>query len=383
MVSNLGTWIQRTAQDWLVLAELTKHDARAVGVVMALQFGPQFVLLPWTGHAADTFDRRKLLMVAQISLCMVSMLLGILVLSGMVRLWHVYGIALLSGIVSAFEAPTRQVFAGSLVGDDDLANAVALNSASFNTALLIGPAMAGLCISALGTGWAFIFNGLSFFGVFVTLAKLKVDEPHKAGLPHRNKTSLLDGFRYIWGRRDLRNVSIMLFIVGTFGMNFPIFISTMAIAVFHADARHYGMLNSAVALGTLAGALFLTGQSHPTIRTIVTAAMVFTTGYLLAAIAPGYWLFAGALALIGLATLMFTNATITMMQVSTEPAMRGRVMAIRLAIALGGTPIGAPIVGWIAHDIGPRWALGLAALAGLTATVIGLCHARKSAARPD
>ncbi|MDB5737937.1 MAG: transporter [Sphingomonas bacterium] len=376
LVSNVGTWMQRTAQDWLVLTQLTHHNAAAVGVVMGLQFGPQFLLLPWTGFAADHYDRRKLLMATQAAMGLLALALGALTIAGVVRLWEVYLFALLFGSAAAFDAPVRQTFVAELVGDRDLANAVALNSTSFNAARMVGPAAAGLCIGAFGTGWAFVINGVSFVAVLGSLALLRGGDLHSRVRAVRKPGSLIEGFRYVAGRRDLRAIVVMMFLIGTFGLNFPIFISTMAVGVFHADATRYGLLSSIMAIGTVAGALLATGREVPRFALLTTSAAMFGVGCALAALAPNYWLFAAALVVIGVAALTFTNVTNGLMQLSTEPAMRGRVMAIRLAVVLGTTPIGAPLVGWVANDFGPRWSLGVGALSGLFAAVVGLRHMR-------
>jgi len=375
LVSNTGTWMQRTAQDWLVLTELTHRDARAVGVVMALQFAPQFLLLPWTGAAADHMDRRKLLMLTQAAMGLLSLALGLLTVLHVVRLWEVYLFAFLSGSAAAFDAPVRQTFVGELVGEEDLANAVALNSTSFNAARMVGPAVSGLCIAAIGTGWAFMVNGVSFFAVLVSLASLRRGQLYGEARPPRRPGSLFEGFRYVARRPDLRAIALMLFLIGTFGLNFPIFISTMAVGVFHANAAQYGILSSAIAVGTFAGAFMATSR-HPRFPMLTAGAGLFGLGCVLAALAPTYWFFAAALVLIGLATLTVTNRSNTLMQLTSDPAMRGRVMAIRLAIALGGTPIGAPFVGWVAHSWGPRWALGVGALSGVLAMLVGLRYQR-------
>ena len=372
LISNVGTWMQRVAQDWLVLTQLTHHDASALGVVMGLQFAPQLLLLPWTGPAADRLNQRKLLIATQAGMGVFALLLAALTLAGMIQLWHVYLLAFLSGCAAAFDAPVRQTFVAEMVGDGDLSNAVALNSTSFNAAQMIGPAAAGLIIAKVGVGWTFLLNGLSFGAVLLSMAAFRVSELRTSARARRATSGFLEGFRYVWGRPDLRAVLLMLFLIGTFGLNFPIFISTMAVNVFHSDARAFGLLSSFMAIGTLGGALFAATQSRPRLASLVTGASVFAIGCLLAALAPGYWGFAAALALIGAASITFTNGTNSLMQLSTEPAMRGRVMALRVAIALGGTPIGAPFVGWVANHFGPRWALGVASLAGLLAASIAL-----------
>jgi len=372
LVSNIGTWMQRTAQDWLVLTQLTHHNASSVGVVMAFQFGPQLLLLPWTGFAADHFNQRTLLMATQAIMGVLALVLGLLTVSGIVQLWHVYLLAFLSGCAAAFDAPVRQTFVAQLVGDADLPNAVALNSTSFNAARMVGPAVAGLAIATVGTGWAFLLNGASFIAVLVSLFVLRVSALRASARAQRTKGSLSEGLRYVWSRPDLRAILVMLFLIGTFGLNFPIFISTMAVGVFHTDARGYGLLSSIMAIGTISGALLAAGRDRPRFKSLLIGAAIFGLGCTLAAIAPDYRLFASALVVIGVAALTFTNATNSLMQLTTEPAMRGRVMALRVGIALGGTPIGAPIVGWVADNVGPRWALGVGAASGFGAAIIAI-----------
>jgi MFS family permease len=371
-VSNVGTWMQRTAQDWLVLTELTHHNASAVGMVMALQFAPQFLLLPWTGFAADHFNQRRLLIVTQAAMGGLALLLGFLAVAGIVQLWHVYVFAFLFGSAAAFDAPVRQTFAAELVGDADLPNAVALNSTSFNAARMIGPAISGLVIASVGTGWAFLINGVSFVAVLLSLSLLRSSTLHANERAQRAKGSFTEGIRYVWKRPDLKAILVMLFLIGTFGLNFPIFISTMAVSVFHADARGYGALSSIMAIGTVCGALIGAGRSRPQFGSLLVGAAVFGLGCALAGVAPSYWLFGAALVVIGVAALTFTNTTNSLMQLSTEPAMRGRVMALRIGIGLGGTPIGAPIVGWVADSFGPRWALGVGAASGVVAAGVAV-----------
>ena len=382
-VSNVGTWVQRTAQDWLVLTQLTHHDASAVGLVMALQFGPQFLLLPWTGFAADHYNQRKLLIATQATMGALALALGALTVSGVVQLWHVYVFAFLFGSAAAFDAPVRQTFVAELVGDEDLHNAVALNSTSFNAARMIGPAVSGMVIAAIGTGWAFLINGASFVAVLISLAFLRVAELRPNIRAHRTEGSFTEGFRYVWGRPDLMLILVMLFLIGTFGLNFPIFISTMAVSVFHTDAHGFGILSSTMAIGTVAGALLGARREKPRFSLVLSGAAVFGVGCTLAAIAPGYWFFAGALVITGMAALTVTNTTNSLMQLSTEPAMRGRVMALRVGVALGGTPIGAPIVGWVANNWGPRWALGVGAASGFAAALVAVVALARRARRQE
>ncbi len=372
LVSNVGTWMQRVAQDWLVLTQLTHHDASAVGVVMGLQFAPQLLLLPWTGSAADRFNQRKLLMATQATLGALALALGVLTLAGVIRLWEVDAFAFFSGCAAALDAPVRQTFVGELVGDELLPNAIALNSTSFNAGRMIGPAVAGVVIANVGTGWAFLLNGFSFAAVLLSLCFLRVTELRPNARSQRSAGGFLEGFRYVWGRAHLRAILAMLFLIGTFGLNFPIFISTMAVGVFHADAGSFGLLSSVMAVGTISGALLAAGRAQPRFRSLLLGSAVFGLGCTLAALAPGYWWFAASLVIIGVAALTFTNTTNSLMQLEAAPAMRGRVMALRLAVALGGTPVGAPVVGWIANRFGPRWALGVGAWAGFAAATVAL-----------
>ena len=374
IVSNVGTWMQRTAQDWLVLTELTHKNATAVGTVMALQFGPQVLLLPWTGHAADHIDRRKLLFATQASMGMLALGLGLLTVTGHVHLWHVYVFAFLLGCATAFDAPARHAFVSELVEEADVQNAVGLNSTSFNAARLIGPAIAGVLIAGVGTGWVFLINAASFAAVLCSLAALRVGELHGRTGEVRAPGRLADGFRYVRKRPDLQVVLVMLFLIGTFGLNFPIFISTMAATVFHKGAGEYGLSTSIMAIGSVTGALLAAGRSRPRVGLILAGAALFGVGLTLGAVLPSYGLFCASLMIVGVAAQTFTNTSNSTIQLSTEPAMRGRVMAIFLAIALGGTPIGAPIVGWVADTFGPRWALGVGAAAGYAAAAVGLFY---------
>ena len=372
LVSNVGTWMQRTAQDWLVLTELTHHSATAVGIVTGLQFGPQLLLLPWTGYAADHFDRRRLLIATQAASGLLALVLGILVVSGFVRLWHVYVLAFLSGCVTAIDAPARQTFVSDLVGDNHLSNAVALNSTSINLAQMVGPAVAGGVIAAVGSGWAFLINAASFGAVVGSLGLLRVKELHANARASGSHGNLAEGFRYVRSRPDLKAILGMLFLIGTFGLNFPIFISTMTVRVFHGGAGQYGFLTSVMAVGTVAGALLAAGREKPRFGLLLVSAAILGIGFIFAAITPNVWLFGVALVVIGVSILTFTNSTSSLMQLSTEPVMRGRVMALRLAVGVGATPIGAPIVGWVADAFGPRWALGVGGASGFAAAIVAL-----------
>jgi MFS family permease len=382
LVSNVGTWMQRTAQDWLVLTGLTPHNATAVGVVMALQFGPQVVLLPLTGYAADHLDRRRLLFATQAGMGLLALGLGLLTVTGRVRLWHVYGFAALLGCVSAFDAPARQTFVSDLVDDTLISNAVALNSTSFNAARMIGPAVAGLLVGRVGSGWVFLINAASFAAVLGALGLLRVHELHPRARAPRTPGGFIDGFRYVWRHHDVRAVMLMLFLIGTFGLNFPIFISTMSVGAFHAGAERFGLLTSIMAVGSVTGTLLSARRERPRLGWLVAGAALFGIGLAAGAAMPTYGLFGLTLAVVGAAAQTFTTTANGAVQLTTEPSMRGRVMAIFLAIALGGTPVGAPIVGWVADTFGPRRALCVGAAAGFAAALVGLRHLAKTP-RPD
>ncbi|ACD20149.1 MFS transporter [Paraburkholderia phytofirmans] len=374
IVSNIGTWMQRTAQDWLVLTELTRHNATAVGIVMSLQFGPQLLLLPLTGYAADHFDRRKLLFATQAAMGTCALGLGILTVTGLVQLWHVYVFAGLLGCVTAFDSPVRQTFVSDLVGEEDLSNAVGLNSTSFNMARMVGPAVAGLLIASVGTGWVFLINALSFVAVLGSLRMLRLNELHLRPAAARSRGSFVEGFKYVWKRPDLVTALLMLFLIGTFGLNFPIFISTMSVTEFHAGASEYGVLSSTMAIGSVTGALLAARRAKPRMVLLLGAAAMFGVGCTLASLMPSTLLFGLMLIAIGVSTQTFSTSTNSLVQVTTEPAMRGRVIAILLAILMGGTPLGAPVVGWVADRFGPRWALGVGAASGFAAALVGLLY---------
>lgn len=370
LVSNVGTWMQRIAQDWLVLTVLTANNASALGITMALQFGPQLLLLPVSGYAVDRFDRRRLLMLSQALQGLLALGLGLVTLSGAVTLWQVYLFALGLGCVTAFDAPARQVFVNDLVGEKLLSNAVALNSTSFNAARMVGPAVAGLLIAVVGTGWVFLINAASFAAVLGALCFLQVSALVAAERPARGSGGLTEGFRYVKRRPDLSALLLMLFLIGTFGFNFPVFISTMSVSVFDGDSGQYGLLTSCLAVGSITGALIAARRENPTTGLLLVSSLAFGLFCALAALAPNPVLFALALTLTGLSALTFMTASNATMMLTTDPAMRGRVMALRIAVTMGGTPIGAPIVGAIADHAGPRWAMAVAALAGFGAAAV-------------
>ncbi|QAR33812.1 MFS transporter [Geovibrio thiophilus] len=374
LVSNIGTWMQRVGQDWLVLTGLTANNATALGIVMALQFGPQLLLLPVNGFAVDYFDRRKLLIATQAAMGVLALGLGLLTLSGLVRLWHVYIFAFLLGCVTAFDTPARQTFVSELVPEEDLSNAVALNSTSFNAARMIGPAVAGFLIASVGSGWVFLINAATFSAVLLSLGVIRKNELLESVRARYAKGSLSGGFAYIRGRPDLKTLMFMFFLIGTFGLNFPIYISAMSVMVFNTDAHEFGMLTSMMAVGSVAGALLSARREKPRISFLIAGTFVFGLGFVIAALMPHFILFGIALGVIGIAAQTFTTTANSTVQLSTEPAMRGRVMAIVFALAWGGTPLGAPLVGYIADRFGARAAMFVGAFSGFSAAGVGLYY---------
>lgn len=372
LVSNIGAWMQRTAQDWIVFTELTANDAAAVGFTMALQFGPTLFLLPFTGFVADHFDRRRVLLATQSLQGALALGLGILILTGQAQLWHVYLFALLLGCVTAFDAPVRQTFVAELVSDTNLSNAVALNSTSYQVARMLGPALAGLLIAGVGTGWVFVINAVSFGAVIGAMLAMRVGQLHRHARAARKAGILVEGFRYVRGRPDLMVVLTMLFLVATFGMNFAVYVSSMAVTVFGASAGGFGLLSSMLAIGAVGGALASARREKPRAILLLAAAASLGVLFVVAALTPTYLTFGIALMALGWAQQTFMTTANSTVQLWTEPAMRGRVMAIYMGIVNGCTLFGAPFVGWVANRYGARWSLIVGAAAGLIAAAVGI-----------
>ena len=370
IVSNVGTWMGRVAQDWVVLTELTDHSASALGIVTGLQFLPMLLLAPWTGAVVDRFPKRSLLLLTQAVLGLTALVGGLLVVTGAAQLWHFYLLALMTGVATAFDNPARQTFVSEMVPRERLSNAVALNSASFNLGRLIGPAVAGLVIAGIGSGQALLVNSLSFVTVIVALLALRASEltpaPRVTG-----RGSAREGLRYVRGRPDIILVMVLIFVLGTFGMNFQITIALMATQVFGRGAEDYGLLGSIMAVGSLSAALLAARRSEPRLRVLLLSLVGFTFAAAGAAIAPTYASFAVALAACGLTALTAMTTANAMVQMRTDPMMRGRVMALYMAIFFGGTPLGAPIIGWVGDVLGPRWTIGIGA-AAVGITLVGV-----------
>ena len=357
-VSNIGTWMGRVAQDWLVLTVLTDHSSTALGLVTGLQFLPFLLLAPFAGAFVDRRNKRRILLVTQTLLAVTSLLLGLLVVSGHVTLFEVYALALIQGIVTAVDNPARQTFVSEVVPKSVLANAVSLNSASFNAGRLIGPGVAGVLIAAIGTGPVLLVNTASFVFVLVALLGLDRSQLHPSG-PPRGRGSVREGLGYVRRRPDLLLVMFLIFVLGTFGMNFQITMALMATTVFHKGAGEYGLLGSVMAIGSLSGALLSARRNAPRMKVLLLAMTGFVIAAAAAAVAPTYAVFAVLLVPVGLASLTAMTSANTLVQTRVDPDMRGRVMALYMAIFAGGTPFGAPLIGWIGEVFGARWTIAV------------------------
>jgi len=375
VVSNTGTWMQRVAQDWLVLQ--LSHSPMALGITTGLQFLPILLFSPYAGLVADRFPKRRLLQVTQAMMAVPALVLGILALTGAAQTWQVYVLAFVFGIGTAFDAPARQSFVSEMVGPDDLTNAVGLNSASFNAARIVGPAVAGGLIAAFGsgvaaTGGVIVLNALSYGAVVFALQKMRssdLDSPELAG---HQKGMIRDGLSYVRRRPDIMLILAIVFFAGTFGLNFQMTSALMATGVFHKGAGEYGLLGTTMAIGSLSGALLAARRiGRPRQRLVVFAALAFGAAEMVAGVLPSYLAFALWTPVLGITALTMITAANTFVQLGTAPELRGRVMALYMMIFMGGTPIGAPIVGWVGDAFGARWTL----LGGGAITIAGTLFA--------
>lgn len=374
-VSNIGTWMQRIAQDWLVLTVLTEDSGVAVGITTGLQFLPFLLLGPFTGVVADRVDHRKLLLVTQAAGGTLGVGLGVLVLSGNAHLFHVYAFALALGIVSAFDAPARQTFVGDLVPRRHLANAVGLNSASFNAARLIGPGASGLLIAGVGIGWVFLINGATFAATMVALMMMRSEDFHPQERAPRSPGQILDGLRYVRSRRDLMVIFVVVGVVSTFGFNFQLTMAIMARVEFGKGPQDYGILGSVLAIGSLAGAVLAARRTEPSARLVVVAAAAFAGASAFMAAMPTYWTYAIAGIPVGFTALTMLTTANAAVQTTTPPALRGRVMSLYMMVLMGATPIGSPLVGWVGENLGPRLSIALGAIAAAIVVIAVLGHA--------
>ncbi|MGW4722351.1 MFS transporter [Streptomyces sp. NPDC004291] len=368
IVSNTGTWMARITQDWLVLS-LT-GSAAAVGITTALQFLPMLLFGLYGGVIADRYPKRQLLLVSQAALGLCGVALAVLTLSGHVQVWHVYLIAFLLGMVTVVDNPARQSFVSEMVGPGQLRNAVSLNSANFQSARLVGPAVAGVLIAGVGSGWAFLLNGLSFVAPVVSLLLMRTGELHKVERVPRGKGQLREGLRYVAGRPDLVWPIVLVGFVGTFGFNFPIWLTAFSGEVFHVGAGTYGFLNTLMAAGSLVGALAAARRGSTRLRMLVIAAGVFGVLEVVAALSPTFWMFALLLVPIGMIGLTVNVTANSAVQMAADPAMRGRVMSLYMMVFAGGTPIGAPLLGWVTDAYGARVGFATGGMISLAAAVV-------------
>lgn len=377
LVSNIGTWMQRVAQDWLVLTVLTDYSGAAVGITTGLQFLPMLLLGPYGGVLADRCRKRVILLWTQVAMGLTGLVLGLLVVTGAAELWHAYLAALCLGIASAIDAPSRQSFVSELVGRDNISNAVALNSASFNTARLTGPAIAGVLIAWVGTGPVFLLNAASFAAVIISLFRIRTAELVPAAPATRSRHQVAEGVRYVRNRPDLVLIMVLVGILGAFGMNFPIINALMATTEFGAGPGEFGLLGSIMAVGTLAGALLAARRAGPRLRFLLGGALGLGAFTLLGSVSPSFWLYAAVLVPIGLASITFLNSCNTSIQLSVEPRFRGRVLALYLAVLQGGTAVGAPLMGWIGTEFGARWSVAAGGVIVLLAATSGVIVASR------
>jgi MFS family permease len=354
-VSNIGTWMQRIAQDWLV-HELT-DSAAAVGVTLALQFLPMLLFGLYGGVLADRFDKRKLMIGTQVVLGLTGLTLAALTFSGSVNVYHVYALAFVVGLATVVDNPARQAFVSEMVGPHLLPNAVSLNSANFQSARLIGPAVAGVVITGVGVGWAFLYNGLSFIAPITGLLLMRAAELTPVTRAPRARGQLREGLRYVGSRPELLWPIVLLGFIGTFGYNFAIWLVAFTDQVFHADAGTYGLLNSLMAIGSVVGALLAAKRGSRRMRFTVAAAALFGVLLMVAAAAPTFWVFAAMMPLVGLAAMTFQVTANAGIQLHTEPAMRGRVISLMMMVFVGGTPFGGPLTGWLSDAYGARTGL--------------------------
>jgi len=378
LVSATGTWMQTVALGWLVL-KLT-GSGTAVGMTLAAQFLPMLLFGVWGGVVADRFDKRRTLWVTQASLAVVAAALATVTLAGVVELWMVYLSALLSGCATVIDHPTRQAFVSELVGPDLVANAVGLNSAMFNVARTVGPAVAGGLIVVGGTGTCFAFNAVSYVAVMVSLARMRPDELQRGVPVGRAPGQARAGLRYAFASRQLRSTLVLVAIVGTFALNFTVLLPLLARFTFSAGAGTLGLLTSAMGAGSVVGALTAAARGRPTPRLLVGAAAGLGLVMMAIALSPSLVVTIVLMALAGAATITFLSTANSMLQLGSSPEMRGRVMALYLLVFLGSTPIGGPIVGAIAEVLGPRAGFaagGVASLAGALVAAGGLLQGRR------
>ena len=367
-LSNIGTWAQRIAQDWLVL-ELT-GSAQLLGLITALQFLPSLLLSLYGGLLADRFDKRILLMITNLGAGVGSVTLGLLVITDQVQVWHVALLAFVVGVFSALDAPVRTSFNSELVGQQDIPSAISLNSANFNAGRLIGPAASGFLIVLFGTGVSFIVNSFTYVAVVIALVAMNKENLFISAAPHR-AAKLRQAFNYVLANREMKLVMIAVFFATTFGLNFQIFMAVMATTVFGKGPAEFGILGSVLAIGSFTGVLISARLEHLRVpKFVMLGGMLFGVLLTVTAWMPDYGSFAAILPLVGGVALLTLISANSYVQTNCEPSLRGRVMGIYLLIFMGGTPLGAPLIGWFAEVAGIRLAIFVCGLTVLAASAV-------------
>lgn len=381
IVSMSGTWMQSVAQAWLVL-ELTGSGV-ALGAVTALQFLPTLLLGPWGGLIADRVDKRKLLIWTQTASALLALVLGLLTVTHVVVLWMVYALALGLGLVTMIDMPTRQTFVMEMVGREHLTNAVSLNGVIVNASRVVGPAVAGALIATVGVGICFLVNAASYVAVIASLFKMRTDELHRTKPTGRQRGQLREGFRYVWRNPELRIPLLLMAVVGASAYNFSVILPLMVRFAFHAGAGAFGVLFSVMGAGAVVGGLAVAAWGRASRRLLAHAAVSLGVFLLVAAVAPGLGFEMVAMLPIGMAGTAFIAMSNSLLQLGAAPEMRGRVMGLFAVVFLGTTPIGGPLIGWIAEHLGPRAALGIAAGVTAAAGSITLLWLRRARPQPE
>jgi MFS family permease len=375
-VSNVGTWLQRTAQDWLVL-ELTHGSAAALGTATALQFLPMLLFGMFGGVLADRYPKRPILIAAQSLMAGLALTIGVLTMTGAAQVWHVFVMAFLLGLISCVEVPTRQAFVVEMVGRRDLPNAIALNSSIFNLARVVGPALAGVLIYVLGgTGPLFLINALTFGAVISSLVFMRKSELNPAEPVPRAKGQLREGLRYVIRHEELLMPVLLIGFVSMFSQAFSMSIALMAREVFDAGASSFGLASSMFAVGALGGALLAARRARPTKRMLFAGALGFGLFQIVTGLAPFYPAYLLLLIPTGIALITINTAANASVQLATSPEMRGRVMGIYMLVFTGGAPIGAPLIGWLSELGGPRMGVIMAGVLVLVGTGLAVLVTR-------
>jgi MFS family permease len=378
-LANMGSWMQSIAQDWLIF-DLT-HSSTAVGVTMALQFLPMLLLGLHAGAVADRVPKRRILLTTQTLNAVVTLALAVITIAGAARATEVYAFALMSGLIFAFDVPARQAFVNEVAPDGGLRAAIALNAAVFQATRLIGPAIASLLIVSVGTGWVFAVNAACYLGPTVGLLLLRPSDLRSVPAASRAPGAVRTAVKYLRGRPDVLRTIFLVGMLGTFGLNFPIVLTAMAKSTFHGNASTYGLFNIVLGLGSAAGAVLAGAGTRPRTRTIVAAAAAFGLLQAAAALAPDLAAFLPLLAALGFVNLVCQATANAYVQLAVDPELRGRVMGLYMLVFVGGTPLGAPIIGAVTSHFGARDGMLVCGVVPVLAAVIAAAAAGRERRR--